>query len=105
MHKQLKRPNSAGSVYKLSGRRRKPWATSISKGYDKKGKRMRELIGCYETKSEALKALAKYDISPTTRPSFRTATFDAPAICSNDMKVCLHRCGGSFGKPNFLSVG
>lgn len=69
MPKQLKRPNNAGSVYKLSGRRRNPWAASVSKGYGKSGKRMRELIGCYETKSEALKALAKYDIFPVSRPS------------------------------------
>ena len=69
MGKQFKRPNSTGSVYKLSGRRRRPWAASVSLGYDKNGRRIRMVIGCYETKTAALKALAQYDLSPTSRPN------------------------------------
>lgn len=68
MAKQLKRPNHAGSVYKLSGRRRNPWAAMLSSGYDKNGKRTRKAIGYFATKTEALKALAIYDIAPTERP-------------------------------------
>ena len=71
MPKQLKRPNSTGSVYKLSGRRRKPWVAMLSKGYDKEGKRVRQAIGYYQTKTEALKALAIYDITPTERPNIK----------------------------------
>lgn len=68
-NKQLKRPNYAGSVYKLKGRRRNPWAAIISHGYDKSGKRIRKPIGYFNTKSDALKALAIYDISPIERPN------------------------------------
>jgi len=69
MAKQLKRPNNAGCVYKLNGRRRNPWAVRILKGIDKNGKRVRQIIGYYPTKTDALKALAIYDIHPTERPS------------------------------------
>lgn len=48
--KALKRANGLGSVTKLSGRRRKPWCAR------KNG----VLIGTYETKTEALEALAKH---------------------------------------------
>jgi len=71
MPKQLRRPNSTGSVYKLGGRRRKPWIAMLSQGYDREGKRVRKAIGYYSTKTEALKALAIYDISPTERPNVR----------------------------------
>ena len=48
----LKRPNGAGSVYKLSGRRKRPWAASKN----------RVIIGCYEKKTDALAALEKLGI-------------------------------------------
>ena len=47
--KALKRANGLGSVYKLQGRRRKPWAAAKSGTF----------IGCYATKTEALEALEK----------------------------------------------
>lgn len=45
--KALKRANGTGTVYKLQGRRRRPWAASKS----------RTIIGYYETKTAALEAL------------------------------------------------
>lgn len=45
--KALKRPNGTGTVYKLSGRRKRPWAAQKN----------RVLIGCYETRTAALEAL------------------------------------------------
>ena len=47
--KALKRANGLGSVYKLQGRRRKPWAVAKSGTF----------IGCYATKTEALEVLEK----------------------------------------------
>ena len=47
--KAAKRPNGAGSVYKLSGRRARPWAAS------RKG----VWLGTYETKAAALEALER----------------------------------------------
>lgn len=62
----LKRPNGYGTVYKLSGRRRKPWIARVTTGWTtavaKKGKhagqeverQLYQTIGYYETKQEAL---------------------------------------------------
>lgn len=47
--KALKRANGTGTVYKLSGRRRRPWVAA----------RSRVILGYYETKTEALNALEK----------------------------------------------
>ena len=47
--KALKRANGTGTVYKLSGRRRRPWVASKSK----------TIVGYYETKTAALEALEK----------------------------------------------
>lgn len=47
--KALKRANGTGTVYKLSGRRRRPWVAAKSK----------VIIGYYEKKTEALEALER----------------------------------------------
>ncbi len=65
----MKLPNGYGSVYKLPGNRRKPWAIrkTISWEIDEKGdklKRKYQYIGYYETKEEALNALAIYNSNP-----------------------------------------
>ena len=45
--KALKRANGTGTVYKLQGRRRRPWVAAKN----------RVVIGYYETKTAALEAL------------------------------------------------
>lgn len=56
--KTLKRPNGTGTVYKLSGRRRKPWVAAIVKGYDNETQKANTVIlGYYTTKTEGLNAL------------------------------------------------
>ena len=62
----MKNPNGFGSVYKLSGKRRKPWAARITTGYslnmEKKTANPRyKFIGYYATRAEALRALALYN--------------------------------------------
>lgn len=49
-HKALKRSNGTGTVYKLQGRRRRPWVAARSK----------VVIGYYETKTAALEALGRF---------------------------------------------
>lgn len=62
--KELKNPNGYGSVIKLGGRRRKPWAVRMSQIVEDKQKF--RYIGYYETKTEALKVLANEQITPTS---------------------------------------
>lgn len=54
----MKLPNGYGSVVKLSGNRRKPYAARITASWTPDGKQKFKYIGYYETRSEALKALA-----------------------------------------------
>lgn len=50
-----RRPNGAGSVYRMSGSRSKPWRAVIREGT------RRIQVGTYATQTEALKALAAYE--------------------------------------------
>lgn len=65
----MKLPNKYGSVYKLSGKRRKPWAVRKTVGWKQVPEKMKsypiyEFIGFYATRSEALQALAAYNEDP-----------------------------------------
>ena len=55
-----RRANGQGSVYKLSGTRKKPFAVFLPATYSETGRRNRELLGCYETKTEALNVLNSF---------------------------------------------
>lgn len=57
-------PKGYGSVHKLTGNRRKPYAARITAGYNDKGTAVYKYIGYYETGSEALQALSDYNKNP-----------------------------------------
>lgn len=60
----MKNPNGYGSVFKLSGKRRKPFGVRITVGWGDKGKQLFKYIGYYETRPEAMIALAEYNKNP-----------------------------------------
>lgn len=60
----MKNENGFGSVYKLKGKRRKPWVARITTGYSIDGRQLRKIIGTFETKREAQKALINYSENP-----------------------------------------
>lgn len=65
----MKLPNGYGSVYKLSGKRRKPYIARKTKGWkiDQKTGKVKQLyitVGYYATRKEALNALAEYNVNP-----------------------------------------
>lgn len=65
----MKLPNGFGSVYKLSGNRRKPWIARITIGSNSVGKQIFQTIGYFEEKKLALDALAKHRIGPVVPKS------------------------------------
>ena len=69
-NEKLKRANKTGCVYILTGRRRKPWAVRLTERNDD-GSIKRPMFGYYETKTVALQALARYEISPIERPNIK----------------------------------
>lgn len=65
----MKLPNGFGSVYKLPGKRRKPWAASKTTGWEintktNQAKQVKKAIGYFSTRKEALEALTRYNESP-----------------------------------------
>lgn len=61
----MKNYNRGGSVIKLAGKRRKPYAVRVTTGWTDQGVQLRKYIGYYTTKAEAVTALAKYNMDPT----------------------------------------
>lgn len=65
----MKRSNGDGSVYKLNGRRRKPWAARVTIGWELnadtgKSKQIYQPIGTFATRVEAETALNNYLTNP-----------------------------------------
>lgn len=60
----MRRGNGEGSIFKLSGKRRKPWAVRITVGWTNEGKQKLKYLGYYTTKAEAKEALRQYLVDP-----------------------------------------
>lgn len=60
----MRRGNGDGSIFKLAGKRRKPYAVRVTIGWTNEGKQQYNYIGYYATKTEAKKALEEYNVNP-----------------------------------------
>jgi len=63
----MKLPNGYGNITKLSGNRRKPWRVRKTDGWEIVGDKIKQKyinVGCYETKAQALQALASFNVDP-----------------------------------------
>lgn len=60
----MRNPNGYGTVVKLSGNRRKPYAVRKTIGFNEKGYPIYKSIGYAETKAEGLMILAEYNRNP-----------------------------------------
>ncbi len=65
----MRLPNGYGTVYKLSGKRRNPWAVKKTVGWDidpdtGRAVQKSKYVGYYPTKKEAMSALAAYNEDP-----------------------------------------
>lgn len=56
----MRNPNGYGSVYKLSGKRRRPFIACITSGWGVDGEQRRTIIGYYETRKDAMIGLMEY---------------------------------------------
>lgn len=61
----FRRGNGDGSIFKLSGRRRKPYAVRVTIGWTDDGKQKYKYIGYFPNKTQAKEALNKYLTDPT----------------------------------------
>lgn len=60
----MRRANGEGSIFKLSGKRRNPYAVRITVGYTDEGKQIYKYVGYYSTKTEAKTAMREYLVNP-----------------------------------------
>ena len=60
----MKLPNGYGSIIKLGGKRRKPYAARITTSWTQDGKQEKKYLGYFKTRQEAMKALADYNENP-----------------------------------------
>lgn len=60
----MRNPNGFGSIIKLSGKRRNPFAVRVTTGWTVDGKQIYKYIGYYSTRSEAMIKLAQYNANP-----------------------------------------
>ena len=60
----MKLPNGYGSVVKLGKGRRKPYAARVTTSWTDDGKQIKKYIGTFQTRAEALNALANYNQNP-----------------------------------------
>lgn len=72
----MRRGNGTGSIYKLSGNRRKPWVVMAPATFDDEGNQKRVPIGYFSSRTQAEKALsdyisAPYDVEKASRITLR----------------------------------
>lgn len=82
----MKNPNGYGSVYKLSGNRRKPFVAIVTDKWILDGKKAiqkRKPIGYYPTQAEAKKALANYNENPYNLDNNKLTFADVYDLWSN----------------------
>lgn len=60
----MRRGNGEGSVFKLGGKRRRPWAVRITAGWTEEGKQILKYLSYHSTKAEAKAALREYLVDP-----------------------------------------
>lgn len=71
----MRRGNGEGSIIKLGGKRRRPYAVRVTIGYTPDGKQQYKYLGYYEGKREARAALRQYLVNPYN-------------LHTKDVKVC-----------------
>jgi integrase len=70
----IKNPNGYGCVFKLSGKRRKPFGVRITTGWNDDGKQLYRNLGYHKTRPDAMIALAEYNKNPYSMEA-ATVTF------------------------------
>lgn len=60
----MRNPNGFGSIIKMSGKRRRPFAVRVTAGWAADGKQIYRFLSYHASKSEAIIALAEYNKAP-----------------------------------------
>lgn len=60
----MRNPNGFGSVVKLSGKRRRPYAVRVTAGWSDDGKQILKYVSYHTKKADAVKALLEFNTNP-----------------------------------------
>lgn len=60
----MRNPNGYGAIVKLGGKRRRPFGVRLTVGYNENGSQIYRYLGYYETRRDAMIALADYNQNP-----------------------------------------
>ena len=60
----MRLPNSYGSIVKLSGKRRRPYAVRITTGWTNEGRQIQKYLSYHTRRADAMAALAEYNKAP-----------------------------------------
>lgn len=85
----MKRGNGFGSVIKLNGKRRNPYAVRVTHGWTEEGKQIYKYVGYYPTKREATKALEAYNSSPYDLMQQSLTTLEVYAKWEEQQKLSM----------------
>lgn len=97
----MRRGNGEGSVFKLGGKRRKPYAVRITVGWTPEGKQIYKYIGYYESIREAKAALREYLVKPydlNTKDTTLSNIFDDWMKNTNLATQTLHGYKSAFNQ-------
>lgn len=83
----MKRGNGMGTIAKLPGNRRRPYAVKITTGYSEKGTQQYKYLSYHRTYREALQALNRYIDDPYTLKSVTLAALYDEWIALQDGKA------------------
>lgn len=72
----MRRGNGEGSIIKLSGKRRRPYAVRVTVGFTLDGKQKYKYVGYYGSKMEAKNALREYLVNPYNLDTKNTTLLD-----------------------------
>lgn len=93
----MRNPNGYGSVIKMSGNRRKTFVARKTVGWNEKGHPVYKYVGYYNTREEAMIALAEYNKSPWS--------IDAKKITFSSLfQLWLEKKGDKLGLSNKKSL-
>lgn len=107
----MRNANGTGTVYKMSGNRRRPWCAKKVSGWKFNGQPIYTYVGYYATKREAMDALALFNANPyDKRTTFGEAyeswlTENAPNLSQNTLHSYTQTYGKHFGAISKMKLG
>ena len=109
----MRNPNGYGTVVKLSGNRRRPYAVRKTAGFNEKGYPVYKNIGYAETKAEGLMILAEYNRNPydidlhkiTVEEVYKNGLKETFQKCLNRLFALLKEHGSIVKLFTKLSIG